>query len=106
MSRIRRPLLLALLVFTLSPAVQAHATPVVIGPVPLTFEVTQRDAGDTTSDAIANALNMIAEEYPDCVIVSYTAVPGLCTPEPFGNKEICSAEVTAQLRRKIVPLYP
>jgi len=108
MSRIRRTLLLALLALILATAAPVHAT-ITATPVPIPFviEVTQAGAGPTVADAVANALSMIATSHPSYTVVSYTWGHALCSQVPISDRILCSAEVTAELRRNLlVPVFP
>jgi hypothetical protein len=103
MSRIRRTLLLALLALVLATAAPVHATftatPV---PIPLVIYVTQAGAGPTVADAVATALSWIAASYPNYTIVSSSYTHALCSHVPISDRILCSAEVTAELRRNLL----
>jgi hypothetical protein len=68
--------------------------------------VTQAGAGPTIPDAVDNALLWIAASYPDYTIVSSTWFHAMCSHVPISDRILCSAEVTAELRRKFTPAFP
>ena len=97
MNRIHRSLLLALLVLVLAaaPSLASFAP----APTPLSPYVTvqQAGAGSTIAEATANGLDWIADDHPNCSIVSYTTSNPLCSTTPISGDPFCSVMITAKL---------
>lgn len=97
MNRVHRSLLLALLVLVLAAAPSLAGivgTPVPISPY---ITVQQAGAGSTIAEATANGLDWIADNHPNCSIVSYTTSNPLCSTIPTTGDPFCSVMITAKL---------
>lgn len=84
----------------------AEALPV-LTPVKMSLTVTAVGAGDTVSEAVANAVTNLQKDY---IVLGYTVVDSMCSDvDPVGPLEpvhLCSAEIEAQVVRKFVLVRP
>jgi hypothetical protein len=103
MNRSHRCLLLALLVLVLAAAPSLAS--VVATPISPYITVQQAGAGSTIAEATANGLAWIADNHPNCSIVSYTTSNPLCSTLPITGDPFCSVMITAKLLCWRVP-YP
>jgi hypothetical protein len=97
MTRVHRSLLFALLVLVLAAAPSLAGivgTPIQVSPY---ITVQQAGAGSTIAEATANGLDWIADNHPNCSIVSYTTSNPLCSTIPTTGDPFCSVMITAKL---------
>lgn len=84
----------------------AEALPV-LTPVKMSLTVTAVGAGETVSEAVANAVTNLQKDY---IVLGYTVVDSMCSDvDPVGPLEpvhLCSAEIEAQVVRKFVLVRP
>ena len=95
MNRIHRSLLFTLLALVLAAAPSLAS--VVAVPISPFVTVQQAGAGSTIAEATANGLDWIADNHPNCSIVSYTTSNPLCSTTPITNQPFCSVMITAKL---------